>query len=1160
MDKIDVSFLLHGAGAVVAPPPEPESKGLFSRISKAAQRSLEKVINADETPPGVVLQVLGSNPFVPGEEREPAALLSLYESDELAVPQPSEQLIFGRPMLFALPPTFDIHLRLRLWHAHAKRGEGRNALPPIFDVEVSMRQLIDGVKGSEAHRFALSPELTVCAMPSLPAPPVHYLLGGRPGRRNPMQNVYATLAHPPGGRDGGSVLIFRDTAFEPSAASGLPIGLLVPTMLSLRDAARAHRRLYHRERTRRRFFNSNDEARLHGHTQVRFRVAAAINLPQPASLQQAKPPPKPPRSALEGAGAPPPKPTRSRPPQPSQEDLLRAAGDSSGASSGGPSGAERESGASASSSSSDDFGLPVSTVGRSLYFASDGSAGDSHGSKSRAYSRMKQMGQKASLRKPNTYVQVSLHCADGAAAPWHGAVGQTRTIWDTASPIYRGGYVPAAPARLSADGDSLLAYLPDAAIGRAPGAPCVAAFSVLDRSNGETNEAGTLLAQATIPLHRWFEAGPQGLREVRLRGADGVSSAGSLQLEVALEAGGETAEEKLQLQRHVSSAVLGGGPAFRAASHLLELGNDEDSDEEEPAGDAAAAAAAPTPRSAALGAAVSAGNVSEYDMVAAEKDAVVRAAFASEELRGACQSLEQLDGERVELEAKAKDAAASRRAFEVEADEWAGDETAWGPEDVRQEGVGSLAFLSHCGFEGEDAADALGAADAAAMPLEELRENAVHHHTLYAMLREMAICARRRLGENEVFRSSRDKKAPGLQSAATNLHVHMLEFFRGGGAPARRDLVSCGAPAAHYLGFKAGGLLRLEREMARLRAEDAGGEAEAASRALQLEGLRATAAVRRVCTVSQSLCAVAAAFASRVVLALEGGRVEEEAARWLGSGFLVYWQGLLSTVGKEEGMIEDAWVSLRLASAWTLQLRLPASGDVPRLCSQLRVEDRAVRLFLPRRYAPAMAGEHAQRLLSGAVAVRNVLLTQGIDIQQSVANRVAGVPFRGQIYGNPRLQADCNAAGVAALEDYARGGSAAAREACRRLRGALEGEGRAKNTLLLREGEAVAELLGGARVTFCKSGKDRTGMAVTLEMTRLLEGEGVNGGEAGAAERSHFCDLLRCGTRLGIAAKNIGRPKYSFNRLQVKYLPRLYRPPPETVENVLSSAMHADLS
>lgn len=54
-------------------------------------------------------------------------------------------------------------------------------------------------------------------------------------------------------------------------------------------------------------------------------------------------------------------------------------------------------------------------------------------------------------------------------------------------------------------------------------------------------------------------------------------------------------------------------------------------------------------------------------------------------------------------------------------------------------------------------------------------------------------------------------------------------------------------------------------------------------------------------------------------------------------------------------------------------------------------------------------------------------------------------------------------------------------------------------------------------------------------------------------------NVLRAhGVRLMVAEKNIGRPLYSFNALQRQFIPELYQPPPQTIQDVITSALNRD--
>ncbi|KAG5684624.1 hypothetical protein PVAND_013846 [Polypedilum vanderplanki] len=97
-----------------------------------------------------------------------------------------------------------------------------------------------------------------------------------------------------------------------------------------------------------------------------------------------------------------------------------------------------------------------------------------------------------------------------------------------------------------------------------------------------------------------------------------------------------------------------------------------------------------------------------------------------------------------------------------------------------------------------------------------------------------------------------------------------------------------------------------------------------------------------------------------------------------------------------------------------------------------------------------------------------------------------------------------------------------------------------KNVKVLHVAEDITRALNGLRVTSCKSAKDRTGMAVTLEQARILQQEF----HLPAGNLQNVLDVMRSeGTRLDNTFKNICRRKYAFNLPQVLALPPLYRPP-----------------
>lgn len=106
--------------------------------------------------------------------------------------------------------------------------------------------------------------------------------------------------------------------------------------------------------------------------------------------------------------------------------------------------------------------------------------------------------------------------------------------------------------------------------------------------------------------------------------------------------------------------------------------------------------------------------------------------------------------------------------------------------------------------------------------------------------------------------------------------------------------------------------------------------------------------------------------------------------------------------------------------------------------------------------------------------------------------------------------------------------------------------------------------------------QDRTAMSVTLEEALLLAGVTAAGDASGAgrdsrasraggwraAERNgalQDANVLRAhGCRLMVAEKNVGRPLYSFNALQRQFIPELYQPPVQTIQDVITSALNRE--
>lgn len=86
----------------------------------------------------------------------------------------------------------------------------------------------------------------------------------------------------------------------------------------------------------------------------------------------------------------------------------------------------------------------------------------------------------------------------------------------------------------------------------------------------------------------------------------------------------------------------------------------------------------------------------------------------------------------------------------------------------------------------------------------------------------------------------------------------------------------------------------------------------------------------------------------------------------------------------------------------------------------------------------------------------------------------------------------------------------------------------------------VGEQLHTGIVVMCKSGKDRTGMLITLREAKILESSNI----ISKCSVEGYLDLIRqYGTRIMNTEKNTGKAQYMFNPIQNTFLPKQFKAP-----------------
>ncbi|GMF15317.1 unnamed protein product [Phytophthora lilii] len=339
---------------------------------------------------------------------------------------------------------------------------------------------------------------------------------------------------------------------------------------------------------------------------------------------------------------------------------------------------------------------------------------------------------------------------------------------------------------------------------------------------------------------------------------------------------------------------------------------------------------------------------------------------------------------------------------------------------------------------------------------------------------------------------------------------------------------------------------------------------------------------------SQILSATAACLLASLDLALSGSALHQaQIDRAPTFGFLMNFESLLSTQGKEYGMLEDFAAGARWLRNVFIQFRRhPTTGSFFSLKKYTppgsNVNDNDCLLL-----TMGVDDDHMsvlpQSLVSGdaTVHVRCVLFTQGVNEKQSLVHaykssavklqervnrdnlqelkrvyalyrRLRVEETENRVRESRRLRAN-GAIAAAAGDDADEAAMAIDRHDLQALDDLLvqiehhicsPTSQYKKNVALLMDSSDFCRALGGARITCCKSGKDRTAMSVTLEQARLLCAE------LQASQGAALCANMRLyGVRRRNVFMNTKADKFAFNEMQRKMLPDCYKPPVGTYKS-----------
>ncbi|XP_017853022.1 inositol polyphosphate-4-phosphatase type I A isoform X1 [Drosophila busckii] len=252
-------------------------------------------------------------------------------------------------------------------------------------------------------------------------------------------------------------------------------------------------------------------------------------------------------------------------------------------------------------------------------------------------------------------------------------------------------------------------------------------------------------------------------------------------------------------------------------------------------------------------------------------------------------------------------------------------------------------------------------------------------------------------------------------------------------------------------------------------------------------------------------------------------------------GPLAYFEGLLSLYGAETDMWSDMCIAIEDLSAVSFTLVSAQPGEL-RPMPRVMGSRQALEVLVP-------VPEQALPSAAAPLTFRITPVFFNIGINEKATLGQTREQHRSNLDNYVRLSQYYSRYRKLGLNASAAADASSAEDPLQSLLGFMEQQLRAnvfKNVKILHLAEDACRLMGGLRFTSCKSAKDRTGMAVTLEQCRVLGREF----QLPAKQLPYALSTMRSeGTRMDNVFKNIGIRKYAFNLPQTLMLPAMYRPP-----------------